>query len=84
MRLQPTTFTRYQKYNFPMTPHVRPLIGLSICHNILKRHGSYTSNAPIGALVINRACDLDGPIQPPTQPSEIISFGDVRFVTWNL
>ena len=33
-----------------MNPHVRLLVGRPVCHNFLKRQGSYTSNPPIGAL----------------------------------
>ena len=29
--------------DFPMTPHVRPLVGWCVCHNFPKRAGSYTS-----------------------------------------
>ena len=54
--------SRYWKCNFPMNPHVRLLDawsvgravlseGRSVFHNCLSRRGSYTSNAPIGALV---------------------------------
>ena len=34
-----------------MNLHVRRLIGWSVCLNFFDRHGSYISNAPIGALV---------------------------------
>ena len=48
--LFPPFVTRYD-INFPINPHGRLLVGLSVCHYFLKSQTGYTSIAPIGALV---------------------------------
>ena len=45
-----------------MNPHVHLLVvGWSVDHNFLKWQGSYTSNAPIGELVLSWGMDVAVP-----------------------
>ena len=58
------------KCNFPMSPHVRPLVvwsgwsvGWSVCHNFSKRAGSYTSMMILSGYLLITSVDKCGAIR---------------------